>query len=218
MQQTAPPIDETRITLILSGTIEDVRNKHPLVDAEWTVLLQAMAATLGCQSPTDNVDKGVEFLQRHFVAELIAKVEEAGTDNYQAWFALVLRFLMELHAGSKDNSKALQELGALVEAQSAAIADAVKHLTGTGGAPALTPGQQAQLDFCAGAIESLAADFPSLKAAAILTVALLPGIAADATTAATESAYVAEKLREGTVRFVGPATEVLGALRCPRFC
>jgi tetratricopeptide (TPR) repeat protein len=162
VSQSAPALQEEGITTILSGSIEQVLSRSPLSSSGWEALLQGMAASLGVLSPTRNVDKGVEFLVKHFTDELIKVYKELGVASDPAWFALVLRFLMEIRGEVKANSAALAEIKTIVTAHTGALEKASKGLLANPatGAPPVDP---AFLAAVREDLASLAGDFPALR-------------------------------------------------------
>ena len=119
----ASAIDETAITKVLSGDIATIRGRDVLTTEQWTGLLRLAGAATQSLSPTLNVSKGVEFCQEHFTAQLVQALKEAGAESDPAWFAVVLRFLGEIHADVKEIKGDVRTQSAAIEALQKAFKD-----------------------------------------------------------------------------------------------
>lgn len=185
---TTSALDETAITKIISGDIATIRGRDVLKTEQWTELLRLTGAATKRLSPTLDVSKGVEFCEEHFTTQLVQVLKDAGAESDPAWFAVVLRFLGEIHADVK-------EIKGEVRAQSAAIA-ALQHAFKTH-AESVRKAFAAILNGCdpadLAAIKSIAiqlsADIPEMKAA----LERVEGFAKTAAEQATIARDVSEK-------------------------
>ena len=227
--RATPGIDETAATGILSGDIKTIRGRDVLTTAQWTELLRrAGAATCGLRA-RESVWKGVAFGEEHFTTELVRVLKELGAESDPAWFAIVLRFLGEIHADVKEikgdvkaQADALDSLKRAFADHAAAITEAFEALRLACERRAKDPGlncaaRDAEEVAAIKAIaERLGADLPEVGAALGRieeTLRLLHekinAIAADAKRGADSAGYLEDEYKRGRLRFAADFSDNL---------
>lgn len=212
-------VDEKRVTELLSGNLAGARVHPPLKADEWKTIidlasLDQIGPSWGMhpERPTV-VEHAAAHLEANFSTALVATMKEMGAENDLAWFALVMRFLSEIHEGVRENRTAVAEVAevaevaAIIESQAAETRKAFERLTagvvvhdGLGaarpesGAAGSAQEQRDHLQFIHEVAAALSADIPLLRCAAGLTVELLPGIADNVATAAEATREMRELL------------------------
>ena len=173
------PVDESRITALLSGGAADMRAMRPLTAKEWEVLVGQFAHEHGIETIQAALEHAAANLEARFAATLVETLKESGADSDPAWFALVLRFLAEIHAGVRQNGGAIAALREVFDAHAASVNEALARLENAVAARAPAGGADAQdqLEFIRDTLGALSRDLPSLLEAAKRTNRLLPGIA-----------------------------------------
>ena len=203
--------DEKRITELLSGSVEEVRARRVLSAEEWARIIDAASQARQWSQwekqaqRREAVDRTAEYLAANFSAALVQTMKELGAESDPAWFALVMRFLGEIHAGVQGNGAAIVELKSFVgdhaEEMRGAIArvEAAVARRGCAGGGGLSQEDKDHLEFIRGAAEALERDLPELREAAELTKKLLPQVAEEAAGAhkhAKDAASVARENKE----------------------
>jgi|GEM_PF-1374067 len=185
-------IDEARVTTILSGDANTIRNAKPLTARQWEVLVGQYAHALGKETMQVALEHAAGHLQDYFSANLVQVLKEAGAESDPAWFAVVLRFLGEIHADIKEiksGTAAIKADTASLKANAHAQSVHMQALTGAfnqhqesvrqafeklhttctarvGAVPAeQLAADREQLSFIHTAVSTLAADLPAMKEA-----------------------------------------------------
>ncbi|GMU36195.1 MAG: hypothetical protein AMXMBFR22_03860 [Phycisphaerae bacterium] len=123
----AEAIDETALMSILSATdAATLRSRKPLSEDQWKEVLRQFGAALGQEPLEGSLAHAAGHLHENFTTQLIETFKSMGAEGDPAWFALVLRFLSETHAGVKALQDDVNAIQGGLDQQQAVMATFIK--------------------------------------------------------------------------------------------